>query len=89
ACVRVNNTGPLLPATMQERLFESLVSVRERAARSGETPHLGLGLYVVRLVAALHRGVAAAGNLANDEGVTFSLTMAGMPRRRLADGEAG
>lgn len=88
-CVRVTNTGPLLPAAMQERLFESLVSVRERAARSGETPHLGLGLYVVRLVAELHRGVAAAGNLANGDGVTFSLTMAGMPRRRLADGEAG
>ncbi|MEO5624825.1 MAG: ATP-binding protein [Dokdonella sp.] len=88
-CVRVTNTGPLLPAAMQERLFESLVSVRERAPRSGETPHLGLGLYVVRLVAELHRGVAAAGNLATGDGVSFSLTMAGMPRRGLADGEAG
>ena len=55
--IRVANSGPPLPATMQERLFDSLVSVREAGARAGgETPHLGLGLYVVRLVAELHRG---------------------------------
>ncbi|MEO7431408.1 MAG: ATP-binding protein [Dokdonella sp.] len=86
--VEVANAGPLLPAAMQDRLFDSLVSLRERSARSGETPHLGLGLYVVRLVAELHRGNASAVNLANGEGVAFSLSMAGMPRRRLADGEA-
>jgi two-component system sensor histidine kinase ChvG len=86
--VEVANAGPLLPASMQERLFDSLVSLRERSARSGETPHLGLGLYVVRLVAELHRGVASAGNLASGDGVTFSLTMAGMPRRRLTEGES-
>jgi len=85
--VEVANAGPLLPAAMQDRLFDSLVSLRERSARSGETPHLGLGLYVVRLVAELHRGSASAVNLANGEGVAFSLAMAGMPRRRLADGE--
>ncbi|WP_300615391.1 ATP-binding protein [Dokdonella sp.] len=84
--IRVANSGPPLPATMQDRLFDSLVSVRERAARAGETPHLGLGLYVVRLVAELHRGVASAGNLAEGGGVEFRLAMPGMPRRRLAEG---
>lgn len=86
ATIHVANSGPLLPATMQERLFDSLVSVRERAARAGETPHLGLGLYVVRLVAELHRGIAAAGNLADGSGVEFRLVMPGMPRRRLSEG---
>jgi len=86
AIVRVANQGPLLPATMQERLFDSLVSMRERGTRGGETPHLGLGLYVVRLVAELHRGRAAAANRAAGDGVEFTLAMAGMPRRRLADG---
>ncbi|MFC4821058.1 ATP-binding protein [Dokdonella ginsengisoli] len=86
ATIRVANAGPLLPAAMQERLFDSLVSVRERGARAGETPHLGLGLYVVRLVTELHRGTAAAGNLADGSGVQFSLVMQGMPRRRLSEG---
>src|SRR5690606_32547351 len=45
--IRVANSGPPLPAAMQERLFDSLVSVRDRTARAGEAPHLGLGLYVV------------------------------------------
>lgn len=86
ATIRVANAGPLLPAAMQERLFDSLVSVRGRGARTGEAPHLGLGLYVVRLVTELHRGTAAAGNLADGSGVQFSLVMQGMPRRRLSEG---
>lgn len=85
--IRVANAGPLLPAAMQERLFDSLVSVRERGARAGAAPHLGLGLYVVRLVAELHRGCASAANRAAGDGVEFTLAMAGMPRRRLAPHE--
>jgi signal transduction histidine kinase len=73
---------------MQDRLFDSLVSLRERSARgAGETPHLGLGLHVVRLVADLHNGIAAAANLADGSGVEFSLRLTGMPRRRLSEGE--
>ena len=82
--IRVANSGPALPATMQERLFDSLVSMRS-GARGGDTPHLGLGLYVVRLVAELHRGAAAARNLADGSGVEFALRLVGMPRRRLAE----
>ena len=82
--IRVANSGPLLPATMQERLFDSLVSVRGAGGR-GDTPHLGLGLYVVRLVAELHRGTASARNLADGGGVEFGMRLIGMPRRRLAE----
>lgn len=89
ALVRVSNQGPLLPAAMQERLFDSLVSMRSGAARGGNAPHLGLGLYVVRLVAQLHRGSASAGNLADGSGVEFRLALAGMPRRRLSDTAEG
>jgi signal transduction histidine kinase len=84
--IRVANSGPPLPAAMQERLFDSLVSVRDAGSRSGgETPHLGLGLYVVRLVAELHRGSAVAHNLADGRGVEFALRLQGMPRRRLSE----
>lgn len=83
--IRVANQGALLPAAMHDRLFDTLVSVRERSARSGgEVPHLGLGLYVVKLVAELHRGSAAARNLVDAQGVEFTLHLQGMPRRRLA-----
>ena len=48
--------------------------------RRGEAPHLGLGLYVVRLVAELHRGCASARNLDDGGGVEFALRLHGMPR---------
>jgi dedicated sortase system histidine kinase len=78
----VANNGPPLPGRMQDRLFESLVSVREGGGRD-EAPHLGLGLFVVRLVAELHRGEATAVNLPDGAGVEFRLRLAGMPRRAL------
>jgi hypothetical protein len=67
---------------MQGRLFDSLVSLRDKAT-PGDAPHLGLGLYVVRLVAERHRGVAVARNLEDGGGVAFSLRLRGMPRQRL------
>ena len=75
----VSNAGPQLPTRMQGQLFDSLVSVRERAV-PGEGAHLGLGLYIVRLVAALHMGQASAANLDDGGGVEFDLKLAGMPR---------
>jgi signal transduction histidine kinase len=83
--LRMANSGPLLPLEMQDRLFDSLVSLRERSARgAGETPHLGLGLHVVRLVAELHNGRASARNLDDGSGVEFNLKLGGMARRRIA-----
>ena len=51
--LQVRNSGTRLPDALQERLFDSLVSVR---SHRGDTPHLGLGLYIVRLVAEAHNG---------------------------------
>ena len=90
--IRVINSGPLLPSAMQERLFDSLVSVRpsltsravEQGALRTDAPHLGLGLYVVRMIAELHGGEARARNLADGSGVEFIVTLRGMPRRPLA-----
>lgn len=79
----VANTGPLLPEKMQDRLFDSLVSVREPTT-SHQATHLGLGLFIVRLVAELHHGVARARNLADGSGVEFTLVLRAMPRRRMS-----
>lgn len=83
ARIAVANSGPPLPPAMQDRLFDSLVSVRDAGAR-GETPHLGFGLFVVRLIAQAHRGSANARNLDDGSGVEFVLELRGMPRRPLA-----
>ncbi len=68
----VRNAGSSLPEELQERLFDSLVSLRDR--RGGE-PHLGLGLYIVRLVAAAHNGSVKARNLPDDRGVEFLIRL--------------
>lgn len=86
--LRVANQGPELPLVMQGRLFDSLVSLREGPSR-GEAPHLGLGLYVVRLVAERHGGSAAAHNLVSGDGVEFNLRLRGMPRVATARRDAG
>ena len=81
--IELANQGPPLPAAMQGRLFDSLVSLRDKTT-PGDAPHLGLGLYVVRLVAERHGGVASARNLDDGSGVAFSLRLHGMPRQRLS-----
>jgi dedicated sortase system histidine kinase len=81
--IELANQGTPLPAAMQGRLFDSLVSLRDKAV-PGDAPHLGLGLYVVRLVAERHGGVASARNLDDGSGVAFSLRLRHMPRQRLA-----
>jgi dedicated sortase system histidine kinase len=66
----VSNNGPVLPATMREQLFESLVSFR---AAGDERPHLGLGLYIVALIAQFHDARVAADNLPSGDGVVFTV----------------
>jgi len=63
----VANSGPALPKSMQGRLFESMVSVRE--VQGAKRPHLGLGLYVARLIAEFHGGSIEAYNRPDGEGV--------------------
>ena len=77
--IAVANQGPTLNPDISQRLFDSLVSHRERAPRGGDAPHLGLGLYIVRLVAELHDGDVIARDLPNGDGVEFRLRLRGMP----------
>ena len=54
---------------MRSQLFDSMVSVR-----SGKnSKHLGLGLYVAKLIAEGHGGRIAANNV--DGGVRFTVTV--------------
>jgi dedicated sortase system histidine kinase len=73
ALLTVANKGPSLPAEMPAGLFESMISIR--AARDAGVPHLGLGLYVARLIAEFHGGSILATNLPDGEGVAVSVRM--------------
>jgi len=68
----VRNEGPLLPPGSGERLFESLVSGRN--GKDGK-PHLGLGLYIVRLIADFHGGTVRAENAPDGSGVIVTLEL--------------
>jgi dedicated sortase system histidine kinase len=72
----VENEGPPLPEATAGRLFDSMVSMRNDP---GVEPHLGLGLYIVRLIAEFHGGRAMAENRADGRGVRVTVVL---PLRR-------
>jgi len=68
----VANPGTPLPAEALKHLFESLWQSR---AEPDKRPHLGLGLYIVRLIAEFHGGTARAANLPDNSGAIFSVRL--------------
>ena len=66
--LRVRNEGPPLPENVD--VFQSMMSGRE--GRQDE-PHLGLGLYLVRLIAEFHGGRVEARNIGDPEGVVIEI----------------
>jgi dedicated sortase system histidine kinase len=71
--LRIENHGPSLPDSIRESLFDSMVSLR--GERSGGAPHLGLGLYIARLIAEFHGGTLRAGNLPGGAGAAFEVAL--------------
>ena len=68
----VHNPGPPLPERMRSQLFDSMVSVRDGA----DDRHLGLGLYIAKLIAEGHGGEVSADNVADGVRFTVSLPIA-------------
>ena len=58
--ITINNNGEFLPEQMSEQLFGSMVSIRQK--HNNEQPHLGLGLYIARLICQFHHGSIKALN---------------------------
>jgi two-component system sensor histidine kinase ChvG len=73
----VENEGPPLPDAMRGGLFDSMVSVRadQPGDQRRDVPHLGLGLYIVRLIAEAHGGQATAQNRDDGRGVVVSVAL--------------
>ena len=68
--VRVCNEGPSLPAQLD--VFQSMAVARPGPQAQ---PHLGLGLYLVRLIAEFHGGSASAADLDDPPGVAMTLRL--------------
>ncbi|MCP4044064.1 MAG: proteobacterial dedicated sortase system histidine kinase, partial [Gammaproteobacteria bacterium] len=73
ANILIQNSGQPIPREIEGRLFESMVSIRPK--RSGKEPHLGLGLYIVRLITEFHGGRVSARNLPKEICVEFSVQL--------------
>ena len=72
AQIDVINQGSALPEGMAERIFEPLVSLGRKDAQK---TRLGMGLYIVKLIASFHGGDVIARNLRSQDGVIFSLSL--------------
>ncbi|UPW16932.1 proteobacterial dedicated sortase system histidine kinase [Agarivorans sp. TSD2052] len=73
AVLLISNHGPTLPDNMVEQIFESMVSIRSQQAQ--QKPHLGLGLYIARLIAEFHGGTISARNFTDNSGVEFCVRL--------------
>ena len=78
--IQVENKGKPLSPEISSNLFGSMVSSRGGlVAPRGESiesgSHLGLGLYIVRLIAEFHHGTASAHNLSDGSGVRIEVLM--------------
>ncbi|MBT1066037.1 proteobacterial dedicated sortase system histidine kinase [Bowmanella sp. Y26] len=72
AVLQISNTGPLLPNEMRGRLFDSMVSVR--SGQPGQ-PHLGLGLYIARLITEFHQGSIELTDNSKADGVNVTVSI--------------
>ena len=70
--IQVINTGSQLPEAGVDGLFQQLVSYRHK---TDDKPHLGLGLFIARLIAEYHKGSINAFNLDDQSGVSFNVKL--------------
>jgi dedicated sortase system histidine kinase len=70
--ITVMNEGPKLPEKISDRVFDPMVSYGKTNAKHS---HLGLGLFVVRLIAEYHEGTSRAENRTDKQGVAITVSI--------------
>ncbi|RHW77032.1 proteobacterial dedicated sortase system histidine kinase [Colwellia sp. RSH04] len=71
--IKITNNGIHLPEAMVNGLFDSMISIRTKSKHS--QPHLGLGLYIARLICHFHHGSISAQNHDKPKGVTIKIVL--------------
>ena len=71
--IEVINQGVLLPEGKEKQIFDGMTSIRP--INSDDETHLGLGLYIARLIAEYHGGEIEAYNLKEQGKVVFKLSL--------------
>jgi len=71
--LKVSNQGPLLATEQRATLFDAMVSTR-----AGEGEHLGLGLYIARIIAEFHGGTIELANRTDGSGVEARVELPGV-----------
>ena len=69
----VYNTGILIPEGVLSKIWDSFYQVEESHTKVGEERHVGLGLYMVQLLAQAQGGICSVQN--EKDGVTFFLSI--------------
>lgn len=73
ASIIVSNHGPLLPDNMTDQLLNSMISIRTQDKQN--KPHLGLGLFIARLITEYHNGTIMLRNRKDNKGVEVIVTL--------------
>ncbi|MDG6772923.1 ATP-binding protein [Thiomicrorhabdus sp. ZW0627] len=78
ALISVQNSGPNLPAGYEKQIFDGMTSIR--TLNQDDQAHLGLGLYIVKLITDYHKGEVYAENIFLDRqhnlpGVRFTVEL--------------
>ncbi|WP_238696213.1 ATP-binding protein [Thiomicrorhabdus sediminis] len=64
--INVINSGPFLPKGHEKQIFDGMTSIR--TLNQDTQAHLGLGLYIVKLIADFHQGQTSAENITHYQG---------------------
>jgi len=81
AILRVINDGLALPEEMQDKLFDSMISVRNsqiinnHSEKGGKETHLGLGLYIAKVITQFHGGSIKIANREDTLGVIVTVSI--------------
>ncbi|TRY33107.1 proteobacterial dedicated sortase system histidine kinase [Aliiglaciecola sp. M165] len=71
--LRIANKGILLPDDMHQQLLDSMISVRPH--QQDDQTHLGLGLYIAKMIAEYHKAQISIQNQQDLSGVQVSVTL--------------
>lgn len=69
--ISVQNSGPALPNGYEKQIFDGMMSIRE--VNADDQTHLGLGLFIVKLITDFHKGNVEAYNLFSADGKAYGV----------------